>query len=182
MTGTGGAGTGGTTVMPCPTCSLEVQAWCKDGNLTNGIKVWLKIQNKTTMATPYANIKLRYWYRLDNTTVPQVMECDYAQLGCTNTASPPVARITATFNAVTPAKPQANQYAEISFAANSGTLSSNGNSGEIQLRIHGNPYTDNWNLSQMDDYSYAGCPTTAYGAWDHITAYVGGTLVAGVEP
>ena len=139
------------------------------GTTVNSIRANLQIQSASNISIPLSELTVRYWYTSEGSTA-QTVEIDYAAVGKTNVVTSVVPLSTAVRGADT--------YAEFSFTAGAGTLSSSGNTGDVQFRIHKNDWT---NYSQADDYSFA--PSlTSYTANSHITVYRSGKLIYGVEP
>jgi hypothetical protein len=142
------------------------------GSTANQIAFKLRIVNPGPTSIPWSGITIRYWL---TATDPLVMECDYASepVACSGQMG--------TFVPVTPAKPTANQYLELSFPASAGNLDAFRDvmNDTIQLRVHTAAYT---NIDQTDDYSLSCASTTTEIENDKITAYIGGQLAFGTEP
>jgi len=172
-TGSGGIiGTGGAGGTPCTTttCAVGVYYTCR-GTDSNQVSMLLDVQNLTSQSIPLSQITVRYWYTSDLGAASQVLECDYAAPGC--------ASVTSSFVGVSPARPGANLYFELGFTAAAGPLYGNGESGQLQFRLHARDYSSN---PQTDDYSYDCSMMNLAFLSKKITAYVGGQLVWGVEP
>jgi Cellulose binding domain len=189
-TGTGGTGTGGaggtgggiqdaasTDDRPntidagtCTTCKLRVQYRASDTNpADNQIKPHFNIVNVGTTSVPLAELTLRYWYTTDGDR-PQAYWCDYAMIGC--------ASVTGKFVKLATPEQGADSYLEIGFAAGAGTLSANGQTGEIQNRVNKDNYS---NYNEADDYSFDPARTTL-SDWMRVTLYHNGGLVWGIDP
>jgi len=134
------------------------------------IKPVFNIVNLTNAAIPMTELKVRYWYTKEPTATDQVMDCFYAMIDCKN-----ITNTSSAFHAVTPPVSGASHYFELVFTG--GTLPASGQSGEIQIRVHTEPYAD---FSEEDDHSY--CQSSAFTDTDHVTVYRKDTLVWGVEP
>ena len=93
---------------------------------------------------------------------------DWAQIGGSN--------VLRTF--VSASGTNMDMYVELSFTAGAGSIAAGGQSGEIQLRMS----KDDWsNFNESKDYSLD--PTkTSYADWNKVTLYQNGTLVWGTEP
>ncbi len=133
------------------------------GSQTTDSKPEFIISNKGDTPVPLERVQLFYWFK-DASSQPFVFHCDWAQLGCP--------AITADFHAVGD-----YQYLSLHFDPSAGVLAPGQDLGEIKIRFN---RTDWSALSQQDYYSYA--PLTDYTQWDHVTLYVDGKLVWGVEP
>ncbi len=149
---------------------LVVQYKTSDTNpLDNQMRPLVRIMNQGDETINLSDLKLRYFYTIDGAR-PQEFHCDYAQVGSAN--------VTGTFGTLTPAKPGADTYLEVGFTTSAGTLAPGQNSGEIQLRIN----KDNWsNYNESNDFSYDGTKQS-YADWDKIALYYQGELVWGLEP
>ncbi|MNI38010.1 Endoglucanase E1 precursor [compost metagenome] len=139
------------------------------GTSVNSIRANLQLQSAPNISIPLSELTVRYWYTSEGSAA-QTVEIDYAAVGKANVVTSVVSLTTAVSGADT--------YAQFSFTAGAGTLSSSGSTGDIQFRIHKNDWS---NYSQADDYSFA--PSlTSYTANTHITVYRNGALIYGVEP
>ncbi|HVX97245.1 MAG TPA: cellulose binding domain-containing protein, partial [Polyangia bacterium] len=175
---TGAAGTVG-TFAPCTTCQVKVQYTCRSDDMSQ-ISFVLDVTNESPTPIALSSLTLRYWYLTEppGAMPTQVLECDFAKIGCTNvvtSADTPGPK----FVAVTPPDPQANRYVEIAFKAGALNLDAFLNTGEIQLRVHNK---DNSPLQQDMDYSFDCDVKGATIDAAKITAYIGGVLVWGTEP
>lgn len=180
--GAGAAGTGaaGTTAVnaPCTKCKVSVQYTCRADEMDTGKASFiLDVTNEASDSITLSDLTLRYWYTIE-TGKEQVLDCDYAKIGCTNLVTsadqtPPK------FQAVMPPKPKANTYSELAFKASALTLDSFLDTGEIQLRLHNKDYSP---INQVDDYSFDCMMKGNPVASTAITAYIKGVLVWGTEP
>jgi Cellulose binding domain len=185
--GSGGTGTGGSgggiqdagamddrpnaiDAGTCTTCKLRVQYKASDTNAAdNQIKPHFNIVNVGTTSIPLRELTIRYWYTVDGDR-SQSYSCDYAMLGCSN--------VTGRFVKLTTPEQGADSYLEIGFAAGAGTLSANGQSGEIQNRVNKDNFS---NYNEADDYSFDPA-RTAFTDWMRVTLYHNGGLVWGIDP
>lgn len=136
---------------------------------TGSIRANLQLKNNSNVPVKLSDVTVRYWYTEDGNSDQNVV-IDHATVGKTNVVTSVVP--------VTPAKPKADKYVEFSFLDGAGKLAVNGNSGEVQFRVHNTNWT---NLNQENDYSFD--PTsTSYAANDRITVYYKGNLIFGIEP
>jgi cellulose binding protein with CBM3 domain len=174
---TGDAG----AIEPCTTCMVKLQYACRS-NDTGQASFVLDVTNEASASFPLSSLTLRYWYTVD-LTVPQMLDCDYAKLGCTNLVTSADTNPAPKFVNVQPPRMNASKYAEIAFKAGALALDPFLDTGEIQLRLYSK---DHVSITQDDDYSYdaAACGdmqgTTV--DWPKITAYLDGVLVWGTEP
>lgn len=137
----------------------------------NQIRPHIFLVNNTTQDIPLSQFKLRYWHTSDSQA--QVLECDYASLGCSALTSIFVPIPTNSLNRT----PLSDTYLEMGFNSQAGNLPA-GVSAEYTLRIH----KTNWeNYNEADDYSYEPSYLPAH-AWEKITLLRNGALVWGTEP
>jgi endoglucanase len=176
-TGTGGGtGTGGAGYT-CTGCKVTIAASCQSTPGTQTIRMSVDVVDGTLNALPLSTVTFRYWFVLGETTDPPVLGIDYAQVGAS--------ALTSQFVPVSPAVTGANEYLEIGFTDGAPTLSSFGDSGPINLQVHGMGYSTSFDLDQTADYSYQPCgdasATTLVNA-PTITGYINGVLAWGHEP
>lgn len=134
---------------------------------SNTIALRLKITNTSNSPIDLSSLKIRYYYTKDSTQ-PQNFWCDWSNAGTTN--------VTGTFNSIS-AK-NADNYLEIGFKAGTGSVAP-GDVVYVQTRVARNDWT---NYDQSNDYSFNPSSNSNYTEWSKITAYIGNTLVWGVEP
>ncbi|WMT43488.1 fibronectin type III domain-containing protein [Paenibacillus sp. D2_2] len=150
------------------TSSLVLQYRTGDTNATdNQIKPQFNIKNNGTSAVNLSDIKIRYYFTKDSNQDVNAW-IDWAQVGSAN--------INKTFGTASAVK--ADTYIELSFTSTAGSIAAGGQSGEIQLRMSKADWS---NFDETNDYSYD-ATKTAYADWDHVTLYVNGVLVWGIEP
>ena len=155
---------------PIPTGDLKVQYKTDDtGDNDNQIRAQFKVVNNGTEPVSLNDVKVRYYYTIDGDATQQ-FNVDYAALGSEN--------VSGSFVKLEPALPGADYYFEIAFAPTAGTLEPGEDSGDIQIRINKSDWS---NYAEADDYS-RDASKTSYADWDKVTAYVGGSLVWGIEP
>lgn len=131
----------------------------------NQIRPQLNIKNNSKKTVSLKNLTVRYWYKANNKG--QNFDCDYAQIGCNN--------ITHKFVKLNQSVKGADTYLELGFK--NGTLSSGASTGEIQIRLH----NDDWsNYAQSDNYSFVNSST--FKNTKRITLYQNGKLIWGTEP
>ncbi|HKE15699.1 MAG TPA: glycoside hydrolase family 6 protein [Kofleriaceae bacterium] len=150
--------------------SLKVQY--RAGNQSvgdNQLGPHFNIVNTGTTTVTLSQVTLRYWYTVDGQR-PQTLWCDYTPRGCGN--------VSGQFVALSPGSATADSYVQVSFAAGMGTLAPGQSTGEIQLRVS----KDNWsNYNEANDYSFD-ASKTSFADSNRVTLYQGGTLVWGVPP
>jgi len=165
-------GTGGSRPPPIDAAvgDLTVLYKTADTNATNNeIKPHLKITNKTSAPVQLIDVKVRYYYTIDRGAVgTEVLECDYAFIGNSN--------VKGSFAASGGTNPLADTYAEIFFTG--GTIPANGDSGEIQVRIHSTTFAL---YNEANDYSFDPAKT-AFAESAFLTLHYNGTLVWGAAP
>jgi hypothetical protein len=171
---TGNADCAAPNVCTGTTCgvpsNLKVQYLAADlGASSQMPKPHLTIVNSGSTPVPLSELTVRYWYTIDGVQ-SQTGACDYAFIGCSN--------ITQTFQAVAPARTNADHFMQVSFSATAGNIPANANSGVMQLRFHKNDYAF---YTQGNDYSFD-VTKTASADWNRITLYRNNVLVWGTEP
>lgn len=150
------------------TGDLIAQYKAADSNATdNQIKPHLKIKNTGTSPINLSDVKLRYYFTKDGTQA-MIAWIDWAQIGGSN--------INVTFGSATGTK--TDTYAEISFTSGAGSLAAGADTGDIQLRMAKNDWS---NFNESNDYSWD-ATQTSYTDWCKITLYINGNLVWGSEP
>jgi len=158
------------TVTP-PTGNLTVQYKVNNANATdNMIYATFNIKNTGSTAVSLSGLKLRYYLTKDSSSASLSYWTDYAQVGTAN--------VSGAFTAITPAKTNADTYAELSFTAAAGSIAPGGQTGDIQIRIGKSDWS---NFNENNDYSFDGTKS-AYADWNKVTLYQSGTLVWGTEP
>jgi hypothetical protein len=115
-----------------------------------------------------SDLTFRYWYTADGALAQQAT--------CDGTNGLVCDQLTVTTMAVSPAKPMADSYAEVSFP-NYGGIISTGFRYDLGFSI---TRGDSALYDQSNDYSYGGSSNLTLGA--KVTAYVKGALVYGTEP
>uniref|UniRef100_UPI003899578F glycoside hydrolase family 44 protein n=1 Tax=Paenibacillus kobensis TaxID=59841 RepID=UPI003899578F len=154
-----------------PPSGLQVQYKLNNNNASdNMIYATFNIKNTGTSPVSLNNLKLRYYLTKDTTSAGLNFWTDYAQVG-TNTVS-------GTFNAISPAKTNADTYLEISFSSAAGSIPAGGQSGDIQIRIAKSDWS---NFNEGNDYSFDGTKS-AFANWNKVTLHQSGILVWGVAP
>ena len=154
----------------CTNCVLKVQYQCRQNGPSVGEASFiLKVLNTGTMPAALGSISIRYYYTVDSNAA-QEADCDTAVVGCS--------AVSFAFKTVTPAKPKADRYLEVSLAG-TGSIAAGGDSGEIQIRMHDPTYQAKYD--QTNDYSFASTGAIYVDA-PNITAYSGTTKVWGTEP
>jgi hypothetical protein len=150
--------------------NLVVQYKAADTNAgDNQMRPHFQILNKGTTPVDLSGLKLRYYYTIDGEK-GQTFNCDYAVVGSSKLAGSLVK--------LPAAKTGADYYLEVSFSSTAGTLAAGSSTGEMQLRINKNDWT---NYNEADDYSFDAAKT-GFADWNKVTLYQDGALVWGVEP
>jgi cellulose 1,4-beta-cellobiosidase len=150
------------------TSNLVLQYRVGDTSATdNQIKPQLNIKNNGTSAINLSDLKIRYYFTKDSNQDVNAW-IDWAQVGSAN--------INSTFG--TASATNADTYIELSFTTAAGSIAAGGQSGDIQLRMSKADWS---NFDESNDYSYD-ATKTAYTDWDHVTLYLNGILVWGIEP
>ncbi len=129
---------------------------------------YLRLTNKGTVAIPYNQVKIRYWFNKDGSTNLK-LDCFGAPGGC--------GQMPWAFQALSPARSGADYYLELSFSG-ANSLAPNADSGDIGVRF----YHDGWtvNFNETAHYSYGAY--RSYTDWDRVTVYWNGARVWGNEP
>jgi endoglucanase len=166
------AASGPVTATTSATGTVGLKAQYRAGNTSAGdnqIGPQFTIVNTGGAAASLAQVTLRYWYTVDGAR-PQSFFCDWASRGCSN--------LSGRFVSLSPARAGADTYLEVSFAAGMGTLAAGQSTGDIQVRVA----KDNWsNFDESNDYSFD-ASRTAFADAARVTLYQNGALVWGIEP
>lgn len=154
--------------IPIPLSQLTLQYRAADTDPANNeMKPYFNLVNNGTTAVNLSDLKIRYYFTKDTTqTINRWI--DWAQIGASH-ISTTVGSTTGT---------NADSYIELSFTAGAGSIAAGGQSGDIQLRIAKNDWS-NWNES--NDYSFDPSKTS-FTNWNKVTLYANNALVWGVEP
>ncbi|MDW8065989.1 MAG: cellulose binding domain-containing protein, partial [Anaerolineae bacterium] len=116
------------TPTPAAGGDLVVQYRVADTNARdNQLKPHFRIVNRGATSVPLSELTIRYWYTVDGDK-PQVFNCDWAQVGCSNVRGSLVRLATG--------RTGADYYIEVTFTSGAGSLAPGGSSGDIQARIH----------------------------------------------
>ncbi|MNP33657.1 Endoglucanase 1 precursor [compost metagenome] len=135
----------------------------------NTVQASFNIKNTGTSAVNLSDLKLRYYFTNEGSSSLSFWT-DWAQVGTNN--------VIGTFATINPGKAGADRYLEISFSSSSGMIPAGGQSGDIQIRVSKNDWS-NFNFS--NDYSFDGTKSS-YTDWNKVTLHDSGTLVWGIEP
>jgi chitodextrinase len=133
----------------------------------NQIGATLAVVNRGATAVDRSTVTLRYWFTGDTANANYQVFCDWAVVGCAN--------VRATVVKLPTARPGADAYLQVSFAA--GSLAAGASTGDIQLRVAKSDWST---FNQADDHSYRVSSTLT--DFDRVTAYAGGALAWGTEP
>ncbi|AZK47654.1 glycoside hydrolase family 9 protein [Paenibacillus lentus] len=149
---------------------LKLQYRTSDTNPgDNQFRPHFRIVNTGTLPVALSDVKIRYYYSIDGDK-PQQFNCDYAIVGSDN--------VSGRFVKLENAAAGADYYLEISFASGAGILTPGADSGEIQVRVN----KEDWsNYNESDDYSYSGAQSN-FADWDKVTLHQENSLVWGIEP
>lgn len=151
-----------------PTGAVKVEMMNTNTNATsNGIMQKFRIKNTSDSAINLSDLKLRYYYTVDG-ELAQNFWCDYSSIGSEN--------VVGTF-VKADASDKADYYLEITFKSGAGVV----NPG-AEFEVQGRFSKSDWSMyDQANDYSF-NATATSYEDWEKVTAYVGDTLVWGMEP
>lgn len=158
-------------VVTCTTCPLVVQYMTNNtATMNNTMSPQFEIFNNGASPVDMTVLTMRYYYTAQGST-SQEFACDYfaAAGGC--------GTVQATFVAMSTPTATADHYVQIAFT--SGSISSGTSTGGLQTRLHDTNYAVTFDQTQ--DYSFNASDTT-FTPWNHITLYLSGSLVYGVEP
>ncbi|WP_438350082.1 glycoside hydrolase family 6 protein [Paenibacillus sp. FA6] len=149
---------------------LNVQYKTNSSNTTgNTIQASFNVVNSGATAVNLSNLKLRYYFTNEGSSDLSFW-CDWAQMGTSH--------VSGSFATINPNQAGADTYLEISFGSSAGSIPAGGQSGDIQIRVAKN----NWsNFDFTNDYSFNGTLTN-YTNWNKVTLHQSDTLVWGVQP
>ncbi len=142
---------------------------------SNSIYAKYKVTNNTGAPLNLADLKLRYYYTIDEEK-QQNFWCDHAGMMNGYNYTDVTSKVTGKFVKMSQTTSTADYYLEVGFASDAGTLA-NGSYIEVQTRVARADWT---NYNQSNDYSYK--LSGSYEDWNQVTAYKSGVLVFGVEP
>ncbi|OPX42268.1 cellulosomal-scaffolding protein A precursor [Ruminiclostridium hungatei] len=142
---------------------------------SNSIYAKFKVTNNTGSPINLADLKLRYYYTIDEEK-QQSFWCDHAGMMNGYNYVDVTSKVTGKFVKMTQTTSTADYYLEVGFGSDAGTLAA-GSSIEVQTRA---ARADWSNYNQANDYSYK--QSGSYVDWNNVTAYKGGSLVFGNEP
>jgi poly(hydroxyalkanoate) depolymerase family esterase len=152
-----------------PPAGLQIQYRSTSEATSGAITSALNLINTGMASVNLASVTIRYWFTAD-TSASLTWACDFAGNGC--------ASYTSKFAKLATPSSTADTYLELGFASGAGTLAVNQSTGEVLSRITNSAWSQ---FNQANDYSYDGTKTAA-AAWDHVTVYLDGALIWGVEP
>ena len=132
----------------------------------------LVIKNEGDQGVNLARLKVRYWYSNVGNQGQQLW-CDWASLDCS--------RLTGQFVPVAQEQRGAGSdtYMELGFKSNAGDLEAGRDTGLISIRFNHQDWSQ---YDQAHDYSFNRNLYAGFTKWDHITMYLDGQLIWGVEP
>jgi len=158
-----------TPVVTCATCPLTVQYMTTNTSATSStMSPQFEIFNNGASPQDITVLTMRYYYTAQGST-SQTFACDYFPGGCGS--------VEATFVAMPTPTATADHYMQIAFT--SGSIPSGASTGGLQTRFYDSTFAVTFN--QTMDYSF-NASDTAFTPWDHVTLYLSGSLVYGVEP
>jgi poly(hydroxyalkanoate) depolymerase family esterase len=152
-----------------PAAELQIQYRSTSEATSGAITSALNLVNVGQVPVTLSNVTIRYWFTAD-TSASLAWACDFALAGCAN--------YTSKFVKLATSSSTSDTYLELGFATAAGTLAVNQSTGELLSRVTNSAWTQ---FNQANDYSYDGTKTAA-AAWDHVTVYLNGALIWGVEP
>jgi hypothetical protein len=156
-------------VVTCTSCPLVVQYMTTNTSTTSDtMSPQFEIFNNGASPQDITVLTMRYYYTAQGST-SQTFACDYFPGGCGS--------VEATFVAMPTPTATADHYMQIAFT--SGSIPSGASTGGLQTRFYDSTFAVSFN--QTMDYSF-NASDTAFTPWDHITLYLSGSLVYGVEP
>ncbi|MEM9835714.1 MAG: PKD domain-containing protein [Bacteroidota bacterium] len=156
-----------------PNCALEAHYKTPDASTSaatdNQIRAHFLLYNNGDNTINLEDITIRYWYTKEGNE-NQNAYIDYARVGSAN--------VTTNFVSLSSPVDGADHYVEVGFTAGAGSIAANDNSGEVQVRIA----KQNWsNYDETDDYSF-NATYNSFTSWDRVTVYCNGLLTWGTEP
>ncbi len=137
-------------------------------NEVNNVSFLIQIFNDGSAPLDLSRVEVRYWFSAgDIKGRSQIADVDWStiQEGQIHTEFVPAGDSPGDF------------YLRITFGKGSGTIQPYSPSGPILMRFHKSDWS---NYVQSNDYSFG--PITESQEWDHITLYLDGKLVWGIEP
>jgi len=152
---------------------VEYQASEIDASVSR-IRPLFIIRNNGSEPVELSRLTLRYYYSME-TTAEQIYECTCAFGICEQPTCGDYVK-----SSFLPIRGKtANIYLELSFTEKAGVL---GGAGLATTKVQGLIRADNGtDYDQSNDYSFNPAYTDVE-AWDHVTLYLDGELVWGIEP
>ena len=184
-TGSAGAsGQGGSAgaALSCTTCMVKLQYACRS-NDTGQASFVLDVTNEASVSFPLSSLTLRYWYTVDP-SVPQMLDCDYAKLGCTNLVTSADTMPAPKFVNVQPLQAERDEVRRDRVQARRAVARSVPRHGRDPAALAQRRLFDDRPDRRLLGYDLVDC-TAMQGAaveWPKITAYLDGVLVWGNEP
>ncbi len=156
--------------QPEPSGDIALQYRAADTSAgDNQMKPHFRIVNNGSASVPLSELEIRYWYTKEG-SASQTFNCDWAQVGCSN--------LTGQLVSMPASAAGADHYISITFKPSAGSLAPGANTGEMQIRINKNDWT---NYNETGDYSY-NPSMTSFADWDRVALYRNGQLIWGIEP
>ena len=158
---------------------------------SNNINYIIKVENASPGAVPLAAFEVRYYFT-NELAAPFTTDIFYADTCCSDKMTDFNDRVVTTVQAM-PARPNANAYLGIGFAASLGALAA-GDAVQVEVGFHDPGYARN--LTQTNDYSFGAAATGTQSQWNDcpgaqcearftnctITVHRDGALVWGAPP
>jgi xyloglucan-specific exo-beta-1,4-glucanase len=156
-----------TTIIP--EGSIKIQMYNRTTDASSvAISPQYKIINTGSEAIDLADVKIRYYFTVENST-DQSFWCDWSNVDS--------AYVTGKFVTMENPTETADCYLEIGFTSEAGSLAS-GKSAYVQTRFN----KSNWsNYTQSNDYSF-NSSAKDFADWTNVTAYISDSLQWGMEP
>ena len=128
---------------------------------STNINYIIKVENATAAAVPLNSLEVRYYFT-NELAAPFETDVFYADTCCSNKMTDFNDRIVRAVQTL-PARPKADAYLSIGFAASLGTLAV-GDAVQVEIGFHDPNYARN--LTQANDYSYAATATGTQSQWN----------------
>jgi hypothetical protein len=148
---------------PCDAAApIRLYYWnVRPADSTNHLDYIVKAENATGSALPLGSLQIRY-YLTNELEPPTAIDIYYTDTCCSDKVTNFNTEILTSMQSI-PARPNADAYLEIGFAASLGSLA-HGDAVQVELGLHAPDYARD--MTQTNDYSYLPDATGSQEQWN----------------